>query len=142
MTMTNQRNRTPARGGFTLLEAVLSMLVVSIILGAIGSLMVMTTRQLSASTGGAANLLRGNQLAQQITAELSVATSVTERTATAVTFTVPDRNGDGQPETIRYAWSGTPGNPVTRAYNGGTPANVAENVYAFSLDYLLKTVGP
>ena len=39
------------------------------------------------------------------------------------------------PETIRYAWSGTPGDPLTRQYNGGTVLNVSDYVQFFSLDY-------
>jgi Tfp pilus assembly protein PilV len=142
--MTAPRRTSPGGrlGAFTLVEAMISMVVVAIILGAVSSLMLLTTRQVNATTGGSANLSKAALLSEQIAAELSVAKSVTERTAAAITLTVPDRNSDGQDETIRYAWSGVPGDPLTRKYNNGTPANVAENVCSFNLDYLLKTVAP
>ena len=37
----------------------------------------------------------------EITEDLKLATTVTESTATAVTFTVPDRTGDDVEDTIR-----------------------------------------
>ena len=61
--------------------------------------------------------------------------------ALAVTFTVPDRDNNGLSETIRYSWSGTPGDSIMRAYNGGVEVAVAEDVKYFSLEYLLKTIG-
>ncbi len=70
-----------------------------------------------------------------VQAELQYAQSVTEQTVTAITVTVPDRDADSNPEEIRYAWSGTPGEPLTRQYNGGTAANAAEGVHDFSVDY-------
>jgi hypothetical protein len=57
-------------------------------------------------------------------------------TPTAVTFTVADRNSDGNPETIRYAWGGTAGSGLTRSYNAATAASVADNLATFSLAYL------
>jgi hypothetical protein len=48
---------------------------------------------------------------------------------------VPDRTGDGNPETIRYAWSGTVGAPLTRQYNGGTAATIIDSVQALSFTY-------
>jgi hypothetical protein len=81
--------------------------------------------------------------ADQIAADLKMALSITEQTPTAVTFTVPDRSGDGVTETIRYAWAG-PGSPVTRQCNGQPvpAASIADNVQSFSLQYAGKTTGP
>jgi hypothetical protein len=65
--------------------------------------------------------------------DLQTAKSFTERTATAVTFTVPDRDGDNIDETIRYAWAGTPGDPLTYQLNGGTATTLADDVQQFNL---------
>lgn len=67
-------------------------------------------------------------------ADIQLAQSFSENTTTAVTFTVPDRNGDNNPETIRYAWSGNAGDPLTRQYNSGAVVTVAENVHTFHID--------
>ena len=61
--------------------------------------------------------------------ELNYALSFTERPVNVVEFTVADRDGDESPEFIRYAWSGTPGDPLTRQYNGGTIAELVRDVH-------------
>jgi hypothetical protein len=69
-------------------------------------------------------------------AEVQYALTVTEYTATAITVTVPDRtDANTNPETIRYAWSGVAGAPVTRSYNGGAAVSVVPSVQSFTLEY-------
>jgi hypothetical protein len=72
---------------------------------------------------------------------LKVALSITQQTATTLTFTVPDRNGDNVAETISYSWDGVSGHPLTRQYNGGALLSIADNVTSFNLGYLTRTVG-
>lgn len=79
----------------------------------------------------------------ELSADLALARSFSERTATAVTFDVPDRDGDLHPETIRYAWSGTAGDPLTYQYNGGTKFTIATDVQSLDLAALTRlTIGP
>ena len=78
---------------------------------------------------------------RQILIDLEHALAFSERSSTAVTFTAPDRNGDAVPETIRYAWSGSPGDPLTYEYNGSPPAKIAEDVQAFDLSFLTRVAG-
>jgi hypothetical protein len=66
--------------------------------------------------------------------------SFSERTANAVTFKVPDRTGDELPETIRYSWSGTAGDPLQIEYNGSAPATLVADVNQFDLSYSLRTM--
>ena len=84
---------------------------------------------------------KASELIDEITTDLNLAMSFSERTDTAVTFTVPDRDSNGQSETIRYSWSGTSGDSIMREYNGGDAVAVAEDVQYFSLEYILKTIG-
>ncbi len=86
-----------------------------------------------------AKTVSGRQALDEITADLRLATAVTEATATAVTFTVPDRTGDDVAETIRYAWSGTAGDPVTRTFNGVT-VDFVDDVHQLDLTYLIRTI--
>jgi len=79
----------------------------------------------------------------KLTADLALALSFSERTTTAVTFDVPDRDGDLHPESIRYAWSGTPGDPLTYQYNGGTELTLATDVQSLDLSALTRlTIAP
>jgi hypothetical protein len=70
-----------------------------------------------------------------ISNDLRWATSILSSTPTAVQFTVPDRDGDGNAETIRYAWSGIPGDPLTRQQNGGAAVAILAKVQDFQLSY-------
>ena len=129
--------RRRSRTGHTLAEVLISTLVVSVIMGGMSSVMLLSTRVLN-NTG--AEVCVSGEVTDQITTDLNLAREFTERTATAVTMKVPDRDGDGQAETIRYSWSGTAGDPLMRVYNGGDPVPVADDVHHFDLSYLTMTV--
>jgi len=137
----NPRSAIPARA-FTLIEMLLSLAVLAIIAGAMGSTILLASKALNPDAGGGAATVAGRRAADRVLAEVGAAVAFSERSDNAVTFTVPDRDGDGAAETIRYAWSGVAGDPLTREYNGGGPEVVAENVQQFDLGYLVRTVEP
>jgi hypothetical protein len=80
------------------------------------------------------------RITDDIASELFCAETFTSRTATGVKFTVADRDGDLNPETISYLWSGVVGDPLTRAYNAQTAVNVLDDVATFELTYTYRTV--
>jgi len=126
------------RRGFSLLEAVLSTVILSVILAALVSVMLLASRALSAIAG--TTVAEAGEAADQLTTDLSLAQAFSQREPNSVTFTVPDRTGDGQGETIRYWWSGVAGQPLMRQVNGGQASAVAGNVHHFNLSYLSRTV--
>jgi prepilin-type N-terminal cleavage/methylation domain-containing protein len=135
--------RNPQRvAGFTLVEVTISVAIMAVVAAALGSTLVLASRALDQDAGPAASVVATRRAADRMLAELTAAMSFSERTATSVTFTVPDRDGDGLPETIRYAWSGNGGDPLTRQYNNGAPESVADGVQRLNLTYLLRTVDP
>ena len=81
------------RRGFTLVELVVSVSIISVLVGAMGSVILIAGRtvELSAATGNSAPV----DVVARISADLQIALSISERTATAVTLIVPDRDGDG-----------------------------------------------
>ena len=131
---------TCKRSAFTLLELVLSLVVTTILMGALTSAMLLAGQAIPDAEKPLESTIATGEIANQMSGELYYALSFTERSAGAVTFTVADRDGDAAPETIRYAWSGTPGHSITRQYNGGTAAIMLENVQQFELGYNLKEV--
>lgn len=131
--------RGGARAGFTLVEMMVSLAIMSIVVGALGSVIVIATKAIPQGRGNDASLAVGLGL-DGLAGELRYATAVTALTPTAVTFTVADRNGDASQETIRYEWSGTAGAPLLRTYNGGTPIQVVPGVSKFDLGYRRRTV--
>lgn len=131
---------TPSRRqpAFTLVEMVLSMALASIVLLAITSAIVLASQALPDAddeTTLAATLDAGSGLAR-LTGEVRFAMHFSELTATAVTFSVPDRDGDGYPDRIRYHWSGKVGDALYRTYNGGASVAILDAVDAltFSTD--------
>jgi len=83
------------------------------------------------------NLSTAQEILGTIMLDLNEAIRFTERTAAAVTFTVPDRTGDGMTETIRYAWSGAAGDPLTYEFNGSA-VTLASGIQNFDLSYLTR----
>jgi hypothetical protein len=83
---------------------------------------------------------RSSLVASQLAADLRLALGFSERTARAVTFTTPDRDGDGQVETLRYSWSGTAGDPLMYRYNSNAAVALASNVQQFNLTALTRVI--
>lgn len=121
---------------------VISLSLLTIILGGSISLVLISSRAMSSEASNpGSDAVNARAAADQIIDDLKVATAISEQSATAITMTVPDRDGDGSPETIRYSWTGLPGAPLLRKYNGRSAAAIANNVIALNFAYLSKTVG-
>ena len=125
--------------GFTLVELVATMAVMTVLMVGMGSAMVIATRAIPDDKSAMEIATNSKNVLDRITEDLLYATSVTEKTANAITFTVADRgHGAAGPETIRYAWSGTPGDPLTLEYNGAVAATLLDDVQEFALTYNTK----
>lgn len=111
------------------------MAVMSILSVAIVSAMLLAAHALPESDSPIQNLLDDSESVDRVIEELRTALHFTERTATAIAFTVPDRDNDGVPERIRYAWSAAPGDPLTREYNGASAVTFVPSVQEFALAY-------
>ncbi len=131
---------TVHRHGLTLLETVAALAVTSIILLGIGSAMLLAGRALPDARSATAQTVAGTEALELVVTELRYAITINQRSARMIEFTVADRSGDTTPEVIRYEWSGTAGDPLTRRYNGGTAVEVLANVRDFSLTYDLQTI--
>ncbi len=129
--------------GVTLLELVTCLAISAVLIGGLASSVYLSTKGLETLTSPTNVSLDTGAALNQFTADLRMATGFTERTSTAVTLTVPDRTGDGWPDTIRYAWAGA-GSPLTRTVNGlpNPAATILDNVSALELTYLTRTMQP
>ncbi len=132
--MTRSTNRPVIRSGSTLAEMMVALVSASALMVGTASAIFVAVQGTDTSNTPTSATIDGSVALNDVLSELEFALSFSEQSATAITFTVPDRDGDSNPETIRYAWSGTPGDPLTRQYNGGTAANVAVNVHVFQHD--------
>lgn len=122
--------------GFTLVEIAISLAVMSIVLAGLGSVFVLAARgaEASADDSGAASAAGLTLLA----AELGDAARISSTAARDVTFEVADRTGDAAREVIRYTWSGTPGDPLVRTFNG-VSANATGPLGSFALAFATST---
>ncbi len=123
------------QAGFSLAEMVAVMIIMSVLVIAMGSAMVLASKAIPRGTDQNALVIEASRVSDQIVEELRTAKYLTERAVNAMTLTVADRNGDGLPETIRYAWSGTAGDPLTMQLNGGALITVLDNIQQFDLTY-------
>ncbi len=124
--------------GFTLIELMIGLVSSSMLVAGLASAIYISSQALDLDSSTSRQSAIASEVLGKLTADLALARSFSERTATAVTFDVPDRDGDLHPETIRYAWSGTPGDPLTYQYNGGTETTIATDVQSFDLSALTR----
>ncbi len=134
-----RRNRQAKRGGYTLVELMISSSVGAILVAGLSGSLYIASQSFDQSNSevdqsAAQEILGGLML------DLNQAIRFTERTAAVVTFTVPDRTGDGLTETIRYAWGGVAGDPLTYEYNGSAAVTLASGVQNFDLSFLTRIV--
>ncbi|MHC5113200.1 MAG: PulJ/GspJ family protein [Planctomycetota bacterium] len=132
---------SPARA-FTFVELIISLAITSILMFGLASALMIATRSVDDGTTLAARTAAGAPALDGVTADLRLALEVTEITATSIEFTVPDRSDppDGTPETIRYSWSGEPGDALLRRYNGSSAAIVTDDVHHFDLSMVTRSV--
>src|SRR5262249_55248128 len=124
------------RGGFTLIEMVLSLAIIAILLLGMQSAILLAARATpDSSNSPLSSAIVAGRAVDRLSADLTFANSVTSAGTTSITFTVPDRTGDNSPETITYSWSGVSGDPLLRKINSGTASTVATNVTEFQLAY-------
>lgn len=132
-------NPGPIRRAFTLLELLISTGVVGVLLGAVGGVIVLAVRAIPANQAGTQGAIEAAALLARITGELRMAATVNEGSATMIDFTVPDRNGDGADEQIRYEWHGADDGTITRTLNGGEAQIVASGIAALDICYRVAT---
>ena len=120
---------------FTLVEVMVAMAILSVVIVGMTSAIVLATKSIPAAGSAAKQTIDAADVVGRISAELRYAITITERTTSSITFTVADRTGDSFPETIRYSWSGTAGDPLLRTVGGGAAATVLADVQAFDLSY-------
>jgi hypothetical protein len=115
-----------------------AMAITTIVLGGAVAAIGVGGRTFGAATSGIAAAPTLDGMAR-MSADVELALHFTESTATAVSFYVPDRTGDGAPDLIRYAWSGSDGDPITLSMNGSTPWPIVPSVTSLSMDYFVAT---
>lgn len=128
------------RPGYSLIEMVVALGSASVLVVGLSSTLYVSARSLDVDRGASLSRASGDTAAAQIMADVRTALEITELQPQAVTVSVPDRDADGQPEIIRYAWSGVSGDPLLRTLNGGTPVAVQPDVTSLDFVWLARPV--
>lgn len=135
------RARTPtSRPGFTLIELIASMGVVSLVFGAIGALMVLGIRAVPTEGSASSDAAALIDAIDRIEADFASATEITLAAADRVTFTIRDRDTDGNDEKIEIRWASA-NSPITRAINDGTAVPITPDINSAGLSYLKNDEG-
>ncbi|MDX2132047.1 MAG: type II secretion system protein [Planctomycetota bacterium] len=122
------------RRAFSLLEMVVSLGVVALIGAALASSMVLAARASPREDDAVSRTLAARRIAERVASDVSLATAIVARSAHAVELTLADQDQDDVHETVSWAWSGTPGDPLVRAQNG-KQTHAFDDVHAFSIDW-------
>lgn len=134
----SRRAHSQYRAGLTLLEMAVGLASSVILVAGLASSLYIASQALPSATDGSSEAYRATCVVRDLVSDVNLALSIQERTNRAITITVPDRNGDKSPETIRYAWSGIAGDPLTYQFNGETAVTIATNVQSFHLEALTR----
>lgn len=126
-----------SRAAYTLAELLVASVAGSMLLAGLASAMYIAG-QVAYSPVHSQRLLQNTTTVFDLADEVRHAIYVVDHGATFIEFVTEDRNGDGVEDTIRYAWSGTAGDPLTKSLNRGTPVNVVESVSNFNLTYTVE----
>lgn len=134
------RSSDARRVAVTLVELVVSAAAMAVLMLGMSSAILLASRALPENGAEFGGVIDASDVLAQLSSELATATAVVGRGDDEITFEVVDRDGDADPETIAYAWSGVAGDPLTRRVNKGDVHTVLENVQKFELTYTTVTV--
>lgn len=125
------------RGGYTLVELVISSAAASLLMGGLAASLFMTIESVEVASS-TESVGRVAQVQADIVRDLERATSFSELTKEVVTFTVPDETGDGIEETLSYEHD-LSSNDLLFTYNG-TTVTLLSGIGNSDFEYFERTV--
>ncbi len=123
----SRRTPRPATG-YTLVEVLVSSVSMGVLMIGITGAVLLATQAVDDSAKTSGCIRNVTSAMDEFVRDVRCASSITELSGGAMSFIVPDRNGDGLEEKIRYAWSGVVGAPLTRQINDANAAPILSEV--------------
>lgn len=128
--------------GFTLVEVVLAAFVVSVILAGLSSAMFLAAR--AAETPYKRSALDLHAVLDRFRQDAAIATGITQLGSTSITMTLPDRDGNGTADSVKYDWSqaNNTSGTITRIEDGvseSVPVRTASFSVSTDLDQTTTT---
>jgi type II secretory pathway pseudopilin PulG len=133
----SSKQRTTTRAAFTLIEMVTALAISTLIVAAMGSAVMVASAALP--TAEIEQVRKTGLQLDWLMLEVSEADTIKAATGSELAFTIPDRNGDDQPELITYTWDGNAGSSVYRTYNTAAPEAVASAIDSFAVSSTTST---
>jgi len=133
-------NKTRRQSGYTLIEMVLALAITTILLMGMSASIVIASRTVGDGMDVVGLTLRTSDVLGEVNSDLSMAQAFVDRSSSAVTFCVPDRDGDGKSDLVRYWWTGSADGRLMKQINDGPEVSLAEDVRQFALTYGLSTM--
>ncbi len=129
-------NSSKRRSGVTMLELMVTLPTATILVGAMAMTITIMMRAKSQDDMLFRSTYDLSNAATQIASDLESAVAHVSSSTTHIEFVVPDRNGDGLPEQMRYEWGGSTGanaNKILWKYNQAPLAVLFDDVGSFNL---------
>ncbi len=128
--------RNGRRSGVTMLELMVTLPSATVLIGAMAMCITIMMRAKSQDDTLFRSTYELSNAATQIASDIESAVSHVSSSTTHIEFVVPDRNGDGLPEQMRYEWGGATGanaNKILWKYNQEPLSVLFDDVGAFEL---------
>ncbi len=123
--------QTSARRGFTYAETVMSLAITTVLLLGLSSVLLIGSKAIPTGSEQIVTEASIQGEMDAIRADLELATEFLVLSANSFQVVVPDRDGDGSPETVIYSLSET--KAVKRQWNSEPTVIAIEGVSAFSV---------
>lgn len=127
-----------ARRAFTLVELVLACALLAILLAAGRGAIFLASK--SARSVPADQSVTLSAALNQVSADILGSTQIFELSQNSIGLVVPDRNGDGEDESIKYSWSGTAGAPLLRTQNSGNAEAIVASLQSFAVAAVERSI--
>lgn len=129
------RTISNTRRAITIAEMILSITIMTIVMGATTGAMQMIMLQGNKKQFEEKTRAESAIGLHQLRSDIGFAKSVSVMSDKIIEFTAPDVDGDGSDDVIQYEWSGTAGDPVVCAVNGVPEFEPISDVTDFSMMY-------
>ncbi|MEM7477699.1 MAG: hypothetical protein AAF483_22145 [Planctomycetota bacterium] len=129
-----EKSTSLRRSGFQLIELIVSLSSASLIVAGTATSIYLASQSQNVAQQSHVSYSTLQESTNRLRTDLAEMKSIVNKESTAITFTVPDRNGDGIDETIYYRWDGYD-NPLQYSEDNDTWWNLTTELSQFELNY-------
>lgn len=128
----NSSRTLSRRGGFTLVELITSLVVTSILMLGLSSVLLVGSKAVPSGNEQIHAEAACASVLEDMAGDLMLATGITLASKQDIIIGVPDRDGDGSKDQIRYTFD-SDAETIKRTWNSNEAVTVLSNVSAFSV---------